>query len=208
MSHRQIPEPTISRISLYLRTLRNIVTEDERKLTVSSSELAKIINISSDQIRKDLSYFDGEIGKPGRGYIVSDLITHLEYILNLDSPKRVMIAGIGNLGSALSGYDGFRRGDFMLSALFDNNPQKIGTVIHDLTVNDIKDIVKINEKLNIKVGILSVSADVAEEVAQAMADSGVKVILNFAPTHITPIKDVMIRNVDLTKELQVLSFYL
>lgn len=208
MTYKQIPEPTISRISLYLRTLRNLSELNHNKFTISSSELAKIIDISSDQIRKDLSYFGGDVGKPGRGYVVRDLITHLENILHLDRAKRVMIVGIGNLGSALAGYGGFKSGDFMLTALFDNNPKKIGTVINNLTINDINDIEKINGSLKIEVGILSVSADSAKDVAHLMAKSGVKVILNFAPTHITPIENVVIRNVDLTKELQILSYYL
>jgi len=208
MQNRQIPEPTISRISLYLRALRNIIAVNPNKLTISSSEMANIMGISSAQIRKDLSYFGGEMGKPGRGYLVVNLITHFESILHLDRTKRAMIVGVGNLGSALAGYSGFKSSDFMLTALFDDNPAKIGTTIHELIVHSIDDIATLNKELKIEVGILCVPATDARDVARVMINSGVKVILNFAPVQITSSDDVIIRNVDLTKELQILSYYL
>jgi len=208
MQSRQIPEPTVARISLYLRALRNIISVNPGKLTISSSEMANIMGISSAQIRKDLSYFGGEMGKPGRGYLVADLITHFESILHLDRTKRALIVGVGNLGSALAGYSGFRSSDFMLCALFDYNPVKIGTVIHELLVHSIDDIVAVNKEVKAEVGILCVPAEDARDVARVMVASGIKVILNFAPVQITSLDNVIIRNVDLTKELQILSYYL
>lgn len=202
---RSAPEPTIARIALYLRSLR--VAQFEGAVTLSSADIETRTGISSGQVRKDLSYF-GEFGKPGLGYAVTPLIKRLEGIMRLDREQRVMIVGAGNLGTALAGYTGFQQSDFKLVAIYDNNFSKIGRRIWDLEIQDIERMAELNAEMGVEVGIITTPAGSAQYVADRMVASGVRVILNFAPTRIAVPKGVVVRNVDLTQELQILCYYL
>jgi redox-sensing transcriptional repressor len=202
---RSAPEPTIARIALYLRCLRTAQFEGSQ--TLSSADIEARTGISSGQVRKDLSYF-GEFGKPGLGYAVTPLLERLAGIMRLDKEQPVMIVGAGNLGTALAGYTGFQQADFKLVAIYDNNFSKIGRRVWDLEILDIERMPEINAEMGVQVGIIATPAASAKYVADRMAASGVKVILNFAPTRISVPKGVIVRNVDLTQELQILCYYL
>jgi redox-sensing transcriptional repressor len=202
---RSAPEPTIGRIALYLRCLRNAQFEGAE--TLSSADIEARTGISSGQVRKDLSYF-GEFGKPGLGYAVTPLVNRLAGIMRLDREQQVMIVGAGNLGTALAGYTGFQKSDFKLAAIYDNNFSKIGRRVWDLEILDIERMEELNAEMDIHVGIITTPAGAAQYVADRMVASGVKVILNFAPTRISVPKGVIVRNVDLTQELQILCYYL
>lgn len=202
---RSAPEPTIARIALYLRCLR--AAKFEGAETLSSADIEARTGISSGQVRKDLSYF-GEFGKPGLGYGVSHLLDRLEGIMRLDREQSVMIVGAGNLGSALTGYTGFRQSEFKLVAIYDNNFSKIGRRVWDLEILDIERMQELNAEMGVQIGIITTPEAAAQSVADRMVASGVRVILNFAPTRVTVPRDVVVRNVDLTQELQILCYYL
>lgn len=163
--------------------------------------------ISSGQVRKDLSYF-GEFGKPGLGYAVMPLINRLADIMRLDREQRVMLVGAGNLGTALAGYTGLYQSGFRLVAVYDNNFSKIGRRIWDLEILDIEQMPALNAEMGIQLGIITTPAASAQAVADQMVASGVLVILNFAPTRVSVPRGVVVRNVDLTQELQILCYYL
>lgn len=202
---RSAPEPTIARIALYLRCLRRALAEGA--VTLSSADIELRTGISSGQVRKDLSYF-GEFGKPGLGYGVEPLIERLSGIMRLHEEQPVMIVGAGNLGTALAGHTGFQLADFKLVAIYDNNFSKIGRRIWDLEILDIERMTEINAEMAVNIGIITTPAAAAQDVADCMVDSGVKVILNFSPTRITVPAGVTVRYVDLTQELQILCYYL
>jgi len=202
---RSAPEPTIGRIALYLRCLR--AAEAEGAETLSSANIEARTGISSGQVRKDLSYF-GEFGKPGLGYAVTSLANRLARIMRLDHKQRVMIVGAGNLGTALAGYTGFQNSDFLLAAIFDNNFSKIGRRIWDLEILDVERMPELNTMLDIRIGMITTPAGAAQPVANMMVASGVRVILKVAPTRVSVPKNVVVRNVDLTQELQILCYYL
>ncbi len=202
---RSAPEPTISRIALYLRCLR--AAKSEGVATLSSADIEVRTGISSGQVRKDLSYF-GEFGKPGLGYAVAPLIERLSRILRLDQPQRVMIVGAGNLGTALAGYTGFQESDFQLAAIYDNNFSKIGRRIWDLEIQDIERMAELNAEMGIRIGIITTPGSAAQYVADRMVASGVLVILNFAPARITIPPGITVRHMNLTQELQILCYYL
>ena len=204
-SGRSAPEPTIARIALYLRCLRRALCEGA--VTLSSADIEKLTGISSGQVRKDLSYF-GEFGKPGLGYGVEPLIERLSGIMRLDHEQPVMIVGAGNLGTALAGHTGFQQADFKLVAIYDNNFSKIGRRIWDLEILDIERMPEINKEMGVNIGIITTPAAAGQYVADYMVNSGVKVILNLSPSRINVPAGVMVRNVDLTQELQILCFYL
>jgi len=202
---RSAPEPTIARLALYLRCLR--IAQQEGLLTLSSADIEARTGISSGQVRKDLSYF-GEFGKPGLGYAVTPLVNRLAGIMRLDREQKVMLVGAGNLGTALAGYTGLYDSGFRLVAIYDNNFSKIGRKIWDLQIEDIERMMELNAAMGVEIGIITTPAAAAQEVADKMVASGVLVILNFAPTRINVPKGVVVRNVDLTQELQILCFYL
>ncbi|MEI6520516.1 MAG: redox-sensing transcriptional repressor Rex [bacterium] len=205
MIFKQAPEPTIGRLAIYLRALRTIL--DSGVSTVSSADIEKITGINSGQVRKDLSYF-GEFGRPGRGYSVEPLVNKLAGILGLHEKQKVMIVGAGNLGTALVGYTGFSNSDFELAAIYDNNFNKIGRSLWHLEILDIENMPSINREMNVNVGIITTPGTAAQYAADKMFESGVKVIMNFAPARINVPENVTVRNVDLTQELQILCYYM
>jgi redox-sensing transcriptional repressor len=205
VARRAAPEPTLARIALYLRSLRAAQVEGAE--TLSSADIEARTGISSGQVRKDLSYF-GEFGKPGLGYAVTPLVNRLAHIMRLDREQPVMLVGAGNLGTALAGYSGFGESHFRLLAIYDNNYSKIGRKIWDLEIQDIERMPELNAAMGVQIGIITTPAAAAQTVADYMVRSGVRVILNFAPTRINVPKEVVVRNVDLTQELQILCYYL
>lgn len=204
-TNKSAPEPTIARIALYLRCLR--IAKKDGDTTLSSADIEKRTGISSGQVRKDLSFF-GEFGKPGLGYSVDELSQRLAQIMRLDRPQDIMIVGAGNLGSALAGYTGFTESDFHLVAIYDNNFSKIGRRVWDLDILDIELMEELNVEMGVQIGMIATPAPVAQGVADRMVRSGVRVILNFSPTRVSVPKGVIVRNVDLTQELQILCYYL
>ncbi len=199
------PEPTIGRLALYLRCLRAALREGVQ--TLSSADIEKRTGISSGQVRKDLSYF-GEFGKPGMGYSVAPLVARLSHIMRLDRRQEVLIVGAGNLGSALAGYAGLAQSSFRVAAIYDNNFNKIGRRVWDLEIMDVQRMPEINRQMGVRIGIIATPAEAAPQVAEIMARSGVQAILNFAPVRFAAPQGAVVRNVDLTQELEILCYYL
>lgn len=201
----KIPEATISRLSVYSRFLENL---DRRGIiTVSSDEIAKGVGVSPAQVRKDLAYF-GEFGTRGVGYNVKDLKRQTMKILGLQEPWPLILAGAGNLGSALCSYKGFNDRGFSIVGVFDNDLTKIGKKIHDLEVYPPEKMPEVVEKYGVKIGIIAVPQRFAQEVADQMVRCGLKAILNFAPLTLNVPEHVEVRNVDLAVNLEVLTFNL
>ena len=211
----KIPEMTIRRLSVYARCLLQL--EEDGVKTVSSQELAERFNLNSAQVRKDLAHF-GEFGVRGIGYYVSGLKDklqkipglkdELQKILGLDREWHVALVGFGNLGSALFNYKGFAKAGFRISAIFDDDPQKIGRAIDGVPVLPLSDLGREAKARNLQIGIIAVPAESAQTVMDALVASGIKAILNFAPSRLKVVKDVRLKNVDLSIELETLSFYL
>ncbi|MBN1461495.1 MAG: redox-sensing transcriptional repressor Rex [Armatimonadetes bacterium] len=201
----KVPEPTLSRLSLYLRCLRRLVKEGVG--TISSAEMERRCGISAVQIRKDLSYF-GEFGRPGIGYDAQHLLTRLTEIMNLDRQHRVVIVGAGNLGSALAGYSGFMLSPFQVVGIFDNNFSKIGRRLWNLEILDVHKLPEVNRELHANIGLIAVPAGAAQEAADLLIEAGIRALLNFAPRMIEVPSEVALRHVDVTRELEVLCFHL
>jgi redox-sensing transcriptional repressor len=201
----RIPEMTIRRLSVYTRCLLQL--EEDGVKTVSSQELAERFNLNSAQVRKDLAYF-GEFGVRGIGYYVSGLKAELQRILGLDREWAVALVGFGNLGSALFHYKGFARQGFRIAAIFDEDPRKVAREIDSTPIFPSRDLGREVKARGIQVAIVAVPAESAQAVADQLVAAGIKAILNFAPARIKVPKDVRFKNVDLSIELETLSFYL
>lgn len=203
---RKIPEPTILRLSAYRRCLEEH-KEQSNIPFISSQELGKLSNRNAAIVRKDLSYF-GEYGVPGKGYNVERLQIHIERILNLKRKQTAILVGVGNLGKALLGYPGFKKHGFEIVAAFDGDPKKIGRKVAGIEIRRPAEVSEIVKKNKVRIGILTVSAAAAQEVANNLIAAGIRAIVNFSPARIWVPQNVTLRNVDLTRELEVASYYL
>ena len=201
----RIPEPTLARLSRYLRCLRELSAQGVR--TISSAQMEAKLGVLSAQIRKDLSYF-GEFGKPGIGYDVSQLLGRLTQIMQLDHEQRAVIVGAGNLGAALVGYAGFARSPFRIVGIFDSNFGKIGRMLWDHEIRDVRTLAEANRELQATIGIVAVPAEAAQEVVNLLVQAGIRAILNFAPAHVTATPHITVRNVDFLRELEILSYHI
>jgi redox-sensing transcriptional repressor len=207
MARRAIPDIVVGRLPVYLRALSFLLAEG-RQIT-SSQELGDRLGISSAQIRKDLSHF-GEFGKQGTGYDISFLYDQLRQILKVDRMWEVALVGAGNLGEAIADYGGFAGKGFVITAIFDSDPEKIGTAmgIDNLVVQDVGELAEILRKRDIKVGIIATPAQDAQAVARTMSDAGVKAILNYAPITITVPASVRVQYIDPVVGLQRMTYYM
>lgn len=201
----KIPEATVMRLSVYSRYLHQLGREGVE--TVSSGDIAKGVGVSSAQVRKDLAYF-GEFGTRGVGYKVEELYKHLVKILGLDRDWNVIIVGAGKLGSALALYQGFAERGFKIMTVLDVDQDIIGTSLGSIEVESLEVLENRVKEKNITIGVVAVPASAAQDVTDRLVASGVKAILNFSPRVLKVPRNVVLRNVDLSVNLEVLSFNL
>jgi len=201
----KIPEATITRLSVYSRFLERM--DRQGVVTISSGEIAEGVGVSPAQVRKDLAYF-GEFGTRGVGYNVKDLLRYTLKILGLTRPWTVVVVGAGNLGTALSTYKGFRDRGFYIVGVFDNDLTKIGKRIQDLEVYPLEKLPEIVARHAVKIGVLAVPAEAAQEVADLLIQNGVEALLTFGAVVLDVPEHVVVRNVDLSVKLEILTFNL
>ena len=200
-----ISQATIDRLPLYFRTLR--LVEDEQIQIISSDELGRRLDITPEQIRKDLATF-GQFGRKGIGYDVHELKERISNILGLQNHWRLAIIGVGHLGGALANYVNFASLGFSVVALFDRNAQIIGTDVNGIKVDDVSEINRLIAENKIDIGIITVPADEAQGVADSLVAAGVKGIWNFAPTKLNVPPNVPLVNEDLSIGLSALSYHM
>lgn len=201
----QIPDIVIRRLPIYVRTLNALREQDVG--SVSSEELASTIGVSAAQIRRDLSYF-GKFGKQGKGYDTEYLAASIGTILRLDRLWPVALAGVGKLGLAIANYQGFAPSSFKIAALFDGSPRHIGDIVNGLEILPNELIADVVQREGIKIGIISVRAPYAQEVAERMIEGGIEAILNYAPVILRVPANVTVREVDPVSALQSMTYYL
>lgn len=201
---RRIPEATVARLPLYLRSLLTLA--DERESTCSSERLADLAGVNAAKVRKDLSYL-GSYGTRGVGYDVEFLLHQVSRALGLSHDWPVVIAGAGNLGRALANYGGFTSRGFPVVALVDTDAAKVGSTVGDTPVRHLDDLEAIVAEAQVSIGVLATPSGAAQSVADRMVSAGIGSILNFAPAVVSVPDEVSIRKVDLASELLILSFY-
>ncbi|MBI4340735.1 MAG: redox-sensing transcriptional repressor Rex [Candidatus Omnitrophica bacterium] len=225
---RDAPDACVARLSLYVRELRRLGEPPgptvavagagrsasrarrggQRAAFVSSRRLAQLLGLTDAQVRRDLSYF-GQFGTSGRGYDVQRLHERLTAILGVSGRTwNVALAGVGNLGSALLAYRGFRERGFLFKAAVDTDPRKTGRTVQGLTVASSQQLVELVTQEDIHIGMIAVPVEAAQEVCDQFVHSGVRAIVNFAPVHLDVPESVWLRVVDLAIELESLAYYL
>lgn len=202
----EIPDIVIGRLPVYLRTLE--ILADEGQAVASSQELGHRLGISSAQIRKDLSHF-GEFGKQGTGYDVTYLRGELEKILQVDCVWSLVLVGAGYLGHALASYNGFENRGFRIVAVFDVDPDKIGTEVgNSLVVEPMSVIPERVREYGCRIGVIAVPAGAAQDVADSLIRAGIRSILSYAPITLSVPAGVRVEYIDPVVHFQHMTFYL
>jgi redox-sensing transcriptional repressor len=166
-----------ARLSRYLQVLTQ--ARKMGKETISSQELAEYTHINSTQIRRDLSGF-GKFGKRGVGYRVESLVSEIRKILRTAGQHNIALFGAGNLGQAIASSDIFADHGFQIVAVFDVDQDRVGGDVSGVPVRDFSELERIVEDEEVVVGVLAVPADAAQEVADRLVESGVKIIFNYS----------------------------
>ena len=200
-----ISQATIDRLPLYFRTLR--LVEEEDMQIISSDELGRRLDITPEQIRKDLATF-GQFGRKGIGYDVRELKDRIGNILGLQNNWRLAIVGVGHLGGALANYGNFSSLGFSVVALFDINKKIIGNEVNGIKVNAASQMKRIIAAKEVDIGIITVPAEEAQGVAEQLIAAGVKGIWNFAPIKLSVPPTVPLVNEDLSVGLSALSYHM
>ena len=166
-----------ARLSRYLQVLTQ--ARKMGKQTISSQELADYTHVNSTQIRRDLSGF-GKFGKRGVGYNVESLVTQIRKILRTSGQHNIALFGAGHLGTAIATSDIFADHGFRVVAVFDSDPDKVGSQIGHLDVLPKADLRHVIDDQDIVVAVLAVPASAAQELADEVAEAGVKIIFNYS----------------------------
>ena len=203
-SRPRIPEATVARLAVYLRVLTGLV--DSGRGTVSSGELAAAAGVNPAGLRKDLSHL-GPCGTRGVGYEVATLRDRIAAVLGMETAHACVLVGIGNLGAALAGYGGFGTRGFEFVGLFDASPARVGQRIGGLPVRPVTELEDVVATTGATIGVIATPAEAAQDVCDRLVAAGVRSILNFAPTVLQVPDGVDVRRVDLSNELQILSFH-
>lgn len=191
---KKVSEKTISRMTLYHCILTDYIMKDID--TISSPQIASLLNIDDSQVRKDISFLNNS-GKCRVGYLVKELKASIEKTLGFSKPKNAIIIGAGNLGNALANYSNFSSYGLNVLALFDTNKEKIGTTINDKKVYSIAEINKLTSKIDIDMAILTVPREYAQQTADLLVEENIKYIWNFSPTVLNVPSEVQVWNENL-----------
>ena len=200
----KIPQATAKRLPLYYRFLENL--QASGKLRVSSSELSDAVKVDSATIRRDFSYF-GALGKKGYGYNVNYLLTFFRETLDHDEVTRVILVGVGNLGTAFLNYNFTKSNNTKIEMAFDVAEEKVGTKIENVPIYHLDQLEEMVDP-SIDIAILTVPSQAAQSISDKLTSAGVKGILNFTPARLTVPEDVRIHHIDLSVELQSLAYFL
>jgi|TARA_B100001996_G_scaffold68003_1_gene49572 redox-sensing transcriptional repressor len=204
VSNLNLPEAALSRLTIYQRALVELNDSDIK--TVSSRELAEITGSNESKVRKDLSYL-GSYGTRGVGYETDRLIKEIGVVLGGGQPRPAVLVGIGNLGRALSQYEGFEVSGFPIVGLVDTDPNVVGETINGLKVKRLDQMEELVAQTSAVLGIVTTPSTAAQEVVDCLVKAGIMSILNFAPVVVDVVEEVEVRKVDLATELQILGYY-
>ena len=201
----EIPRKAIYRLSLYLRCLTRLKANSIR--TVSSEALARAAGVKSTQLRKDLTYF-GQFGTRGLGYDVEQLAKMISDLLGTNSLQPVILVGVGNLGLALLSYRGFGPEGFEIVAAFDADTRRKRDKAIRQPILPMDKLPEFVRERGVKMAVLTVPAEAAQEVANTLIAVGIVGILNFLPIVLQVPEEVMVNNVNLAIELENLSYFI
>jgi redox-sensing transcriptional repressor len=200
---RPIPEPTLRRLPIYFQYLKKLLARKASEY-VSSTQIGNDLKLLPIQVRKDLE-ITGIAGKPKVGYEISVLMAAIENFMGWNNMTDGYLVGVGNLGSALLGYQGFREYGLNLVAAFDSDKGKVGMEIHGTKVLHVDKLPNMVKRMGIKIGVLTVPAPAAQDLADVMVKAGIAAIWNFSPIKISVPPQIIVQHENLASSLVVLS---
>lgn len=202
MTMRTAGVPTLKRLPLYLRLLRQMKTQGEKY--ASGAVVARELGIDPIVVRKDLA-ITGAIGRPRLGFPLEEIITAIEEFLGWSNTSDALLVGVGNLGRALLGYQGFEQHGMRIVAAFDNDPAIVGTQVHGRPVLHVDKMASLAQRMHVRIGVLTVTASVAQTVTDQMIAGGIRAIWNFTPATLAVPEHVILQREELASSLAVLS---
>jgi redox-sensing transcriptional repressor len=194
--------PTLRRLPVYHSYLVKLMQKGREN--VSCTRMAGELHLDPTQVRKDLSV-TGAVGRPRVGFEVGSTLEAIENFLGWNNTNEAFLVGAGNLGSAILGYEGFRRHGVNILAAFDTDPAKIGTRIHGREVYELDRMVDLAGRMNVLIGVLTTPADAAQDAVNLMVLSGIRAIWNLTPVWLDVPEGIIIEDVELSASLAVLS---
>jgi len=197
---KKIPEGVFERLTIYLNCLLQL--QNERVKTVSSNRLGLWTGVNPAAIRRDLVHF-GNFGIKGVGYAVGPMVREIQKILGSDQPHKIVLVGAGNLGSAIAHHSGLKNHGFYITAIFDSDPDKVGTMLADVEIVDIDKAREVIREESIDFAIIAVPPAYAQAVADRLVEAGISAILNYTSMIVRVPKGVRVHNTDPVKELLV-----
>ena len=200
---QELPGKTVERLSQYRRILYSSM--DEGKMNVYSHELARMMNLTPVQVRRDLMLI-GYSGSQSKGYVIKDLVSLIGRIIDTEKGQNIIILGMGNLGRAITSYFAGKRDKLSIVAAFDNDLQKTDRIVAGIPcyhINQVKDYVR-REKISI--AVLTVSPDAAYEVTKILIDAGIKGILNYTSVPLTVPEGIFLEEYDIITSLEKLAY--
>lgn len=202
---KKVSEAVIKRLPRYYRHLSQLLEGNIDR--ISSNELAQRMHITASQVRQDLNNFGG-FGQQGYGYNVKMLHAEIGNILGLGQELSCVLVGAGNLGHAVANYTNFERRGFKIKAIFDNNPDVIGTEINGLIVQPVHHLSSFIREYEIKIAMLTLPATSVKELIDDIVEAGVKGIWNFSYLDVEVPSNVALVNVHLSDSLMTLAYKL
>ncbi len=199
----KIVKTVLSRLPLYYNFL--LEKRKENCQYISSTVIAKSLKLNNVQVRKDLACVSKQSGKPRMGFEIESLITDIEDVLGFNNLDEVVLVGAGRLGRTLLSYQGFAEYKLNIIAGFDASAELVGMQVNNKPILHIDKLATIVERFNIKIGIITVPKESAQEVCDIMVESGIKVIWNFAPVHLEVPDGIIIKHENLAVSLAILA---
>ncbi len=200
----QLTIAKVARLPEYYQILKMLSKKGREH--VSSEHLAEVLGIDSSLVRKDLAWAYTGVQKVG--YHIPATVKKIEEVLGLNNTKDAFLVGAGSLGQALMGYTGFREYGLSILAAFDIDQEKVGQKIGDTKVFPMSEFDRLARRLNIQMGIVAVTEDAAQQVADQMVEAGFKALWNFAPVFLKLPDDILVRNENLAGGFAMLGYEL
>lgn len=199
-----LPEKTVERLSEYRRALIKCLDENQRH--IYSHQLAKLLNLTAVQVRRDLMFI-GYSSLQRKGYDVKELIGVIAGILDSDKGLNVAVIGFGNLGKAIISYFSGKRSKLNIVAAFDNNDTKIGSAFNNIQCFAVSEMQQVICSMQISIAILTVPAPVANEMALLLEKNGIKGILNFTSVTLHTSSNVYIEGYDMVSSIEKVAYF-
>ena len=207
MSLKALNKNQLHRMPDYLTVIKDMKGRGYKY--VSCQELADILNLNKEQVKKDIAVVSTKSGIPNKGRDINQLIMDIENVLGYDDIHNAILVGVGDLGKALLKYQGFREYGLKIVGAFDVSEEIIGQVINDIRIRDVKTLPKVFGDYNAKIGIICVPKNQAQQIVDILIESGALAIWNFAPIALISKKQgVIISNTNMATSLSVLSHQL